>query len=132
MLLPGTCTTYSFEVRAWNGCGCSAWSVPTKVKIGEMPNPPTVITTAAAKCAVDLAWEPSETTCPIAKYILEIQDGNGNWQVLNSCGGDINNRKCTLHMYTLTKTYQLKVGSNVVTRARAQNCCGWSQYSQET
>ena len=132
LLLPGTCTTYSFEVRAWNGCGCSAWSLATTVKIGELPNPPTVVTTAAQLCSVDLAWEPSTTTCPIQKYVLEIQDGNGSWQVLSACGGDLDNRKCSLHRFTLTNQYQLRVGSNVVVRARAQNCCGWSQWSQET
>jgi hypothetical protein len=96
------CTTYKFELRAWNACGCSSWSDVTPVKIGELPNPPVLSTAVAEKCGVSLNWEPNVSTCPIEKYIVEIQDGQGNYQVIPSCGGDLDKRECILHMYTLT------------------------------
>jgi len=77
--VPVKCTTYKFEVRAWNACGCSAWSLPNAVKIGQLPEPPQLLTAPAAKCGVALSWEPSATTCPVQKYIVEIQDGQGNY-----------------------------------------------------
>jgi hypothetical protein len=77
--IPEKCTTYKFEVRAWNACGSSIFSEPTSVKIGLRPNPPMLFSSPATKCGVTLNWEPSETTCSIQKYIVEIQDGQGNY-----------------------------------------------------
>lgn len=41
--IPEKCTTYKFEVRAWNACGSSIFSEPTSVKIGLRPNPPQLL-----------------------------------------------------------------------------------------
>jgi hypothetical protein len=61
-----------------------------------------------------------------------MKTGQNKWVAIPACGNDKNNRSCTIFMNNLLQMFGLKEGDVVQTRAKALNCCGWSEFSAET
>lgn len=80
---------------------------------------------------MQITWEDvrGEKKCQITGYEVEIQNSSGAWMKLPGCGTDLSKQDCMIKMGKLMKDYELTVGTAVVTRARASNCCGWSGFS---
>jgi hypothetical protein len=120
-------TAYTFEVRAVNGGGASAWTAPVTATTpaadlpGGVPSAPTGLTARAASgTSVELDW--TGTADNAAGYLVERSDGtDGAFTPLTTVPAGTT---------TLVDT-GLSTGTDYFYRVRAVNGAGWSDPSPE-